>query len=105
MPGRSAQSTHELDSPWPSFLDLLDEDPRRALEGLHTYAWKLFAARPPSILARLSSADREDRVAELVLSCHRDDFRRLRTYRNVGKSFAAWLTTVLVRQVMDWRRS
>jgi len=99
------QSVHELDSPWPDFLSLLDEDPRRALEGLHVYVWKLFEARPPAILRKLDLSEREDRIADLVLSCYRDDFRRLRTYRNVGKPFAAWLTTVLVRQVLTWVRS
>jgi RNA polymerase sigma factor (sigma-70 family) len=100
-----AQSVHDLDSPWPGFLDLLDKDPRSALEGLHTYSWKLFEARPPAILRRLDTADREDRIADLVLGCCQDNFCKLRKYQNIGKPFAAWLSTVLVRQVFDWLRS
>ena len=99
---RSTSYVHDLDSPWPAFLDLLDSDPRAALDGFHRYSWKLFQIRPPSVLSRLDSQDRDDLIADLVLSCCQDDFRKLRKYQNVGKPFAAWLSTVLVRQVLDW---
>lgn len=69
------------------------------------FAWRLFAARPPTVLKRLSHADREDRIADLVLSCCEWDFRRLRKYRDIGKPFAAWLTILLVNQTLDWLRS
>jgi len=105
MPEPRTQPVHELDSPWPVFLDLLDSDPRRALEGLHVFAWKLSEARPPSVLRRLPLVDRQDRVADLVLSCCQDNFRKLRSYRNVGKPFAAWLATVITHQVLDWLKS
>ncbi len=104
MSGTDTHFVHDLDAPWPAFLDLLDEDPRRALEGFHVFAWKLSESRPPAILRSLDSADQQDRIAELVLSCSRDEFRKLRRYQNVGKPFAAWLTTVLDRQVRDWLR-
>jgi|SRR5712671_392744 len=105
MSGTRTQPAQDLDSPWPAFLDLLDLDPRRALEELHTFAWKLSEARPPAVLRSLDLADRQDRIADLVLSCFQDDFRRLRKYQNVGKPFAAWLSTVLMRQVVSWLRS
>ena len=100
-----SQSTHVLDSPWPEFLDLLDADPQRALEGFHVFAWKLLVARPPAVLRSLERADREDRIADLVVSCCDDDFRKLRKYRNVGKPFSAWLTTVFVHQLLTWFRA
>jgi DNA-directed RNA polymerase specialized sigma24 family protein len=105
MQTTSTRVVHDLDAPWPHFLDLLDKDPRRALEGLHVFAWKLFQTRPPSIFGRLDVADREDRISDLVLACYRDDFRKLRSYRNLGMPFAAWLSTVLVRQILDWIRT
>jgi len=105
MHATATRSDYDLDSPWPRFLDLLDTDPRHALEGLHTFAWKLSEARPPAILRSLDPADRQDRISDLVLSCCSDNFRKLRKYRDVGKPFAAWLTTVLVRQVLDWLRT
>lgn len=101
----STNFLHDLDSSWPAFLDLFDAEPRHALEGLHTFAWKLFLVRPPAVLRRLELADREDRIADVVLSCCKDDFRKLRKYQDVGKPFAAWLSTVLVRQVLDWLKS
>lgn len=101
----TTRAIHDLDAPWPGFLDLIDRDPTRALEGLHTFAWKLFQVRQPATLRTLPEHDREDRIANLVLSCCQDDFRKLRQYRNVGKPFAAWLTVVLARQVSDWRRA
>jgi DNA-directed RNA polymerase specialized sigma24 family protein len=96
---------HDLDSPWPDFLDHMDRDPGRALGGLHTFAWKLFRVRPPAILRSLPEHDREDRIADLVLSCCRDDFRKLRQYQRVGKPFSAWLTVVFAHQIFDWIRS
>lgn len=105
MFGKDARSAHDLDSHWPAFLDLLDTDPHRALEGIHTFAWKLFEVHPPFILRKLDPTDRQDRIADLVLSCSQDRFRKLRSYRNVGKPFAAWLSTVLVRQAINWLRS
>jgi RNA polymerase sigma factor (sigma-70 family) len=104
MHAAGTQPVFDLDSPWPEFLDFLDSDPRHALEGLHTFAWKLSEARPPAIMRRLDPADRQDLISDLVLSCCSDDFRKLRRYQNVGKPFAAWLTTVFVRQVLDWLR-
>lgn len=100
----TTHTIHDLDSPWPGFLDLIDQDPTRALEGLHTFAWKLFQVRLPSNLRTLSEHNREDRIADLVLSCCRDDFRKLRQYKRMGKPFAAWLTVVLAHQVSDWIR-
>jgi RNA polymerase sigma factor (sigma-70 family) len=105
MNGGIAKPVHELDSPWPAFLDFLDRDPRHALEGLHTFAWKLSYARPPAILRSLDPADQQDRISDLVLSCCQNDFRKLRKYHNVGRPFAAWLMVVLDRQVRDWLRS
>lgn len=101
----SARIVHEIDAPWPHFLELLDTDPRRALEGLHVFAWKLFESRPPAIMRKLDPAERQDRIADLVLSCCRDDFRKIRSYRDVGKPFSAWLGIVLCRQVLDWMRT
>lgn len=101
---RTTRYEHDLDSSWPAFLGLLDSNPRAALEGFHRYTWKLFQVRPPSALSRLVSSDREDQIADLVLGCCQNDFRKLRKYRDVGKPFAAWLSTVLVHQVLDWHK-
>ena len=101
----SSTAVHDLDTPWPGFLDYIDREPRKALEGLHVFAWKLFETRPPSILRGLDRSDRQDRIADLVYSCARDGFRKLRTYRNAGRPFSGWLTTVLVNQVLDGLRS
>jgi DNA-directed RNA polymerase specialized sigma24 family protein len=105
VPRVAAPTTHDLDSTWPSFLDLLDSDPGGALQGLYEFAWRLSKSRPPSILLRLDPADREERVSELVLKCYDQDFRKLRTYKDMGRPFAAWLNTVLDRQVRDWYRA
>ena len=95
----------DLDSSWPPFLDLLDSNPGRARELFHRFAWALFKARPPSILHSLQPADREDRISDLVMSCSRDSFRKLRQYKNTGSTFAAWLSVVLDRDVRAWMRS
>jgi len=92
---------HDLDSPRPVFLDYLDSDPQLAIEEFHTFTWKLAIARPPAVLNALNPADRQDSIADLVLSCIADNFAKLRKYADVGKPFAAWLTTVLDRQVRD----
>ena len=104
MRDADGRSSHPLDEPWPAFLNRIDTDPLGALEALYTFAWKLCQARPPSILRTLDPSEQQDRISDLVVICSRDNFHKLRKYRDVGRPFAGWLATVLDRQVRDFRR-
>jgi DNA-directed RNA polymerase specialized sigma24 family protein len=99
-----APQPDDLQATWPSFLDLLDPDPKRAWEGFYAFAWKLLQARPPRLLRSLQPADQENVIAEVIVHCTDDHFRRLRTYQDKGKPFAAWLVVVAHHKALDWIR-
>jgi DNA-directed RNA polymerase specialized sigma24 family protein len=92
---------HPLDDPWPPFLDALDSEPAKAWEGFYRFAVRLLRSRPPRIFASLSIEEREDVISTIVLHCCRDEFRMLRTYRNMGRPFAAWLVLVARNRALD----
>jgi DNA-directed RNA polymerase specialized sigma24 family protein len=77
---------------------LIDEDPRRAAEGFHTFTWKLLRSNPPPQLRRLPVEDQEDVIAELVTHCIVDDFRVLRAYRDRGVPFAGFVAVAANRR-------
>jgi RNA polymerase sigma factor (sigma-70 family) len=52
-------------------------------------------------MARMPMEDQEDLLADVVQDLQADDFRRLRTYSNQGKPFAAWFWQVLRRRALD----
>lgn len=95
---------HILEQRFPGFLTLLDEDPDLAWEEFHTFAWKLLQAHPPRVFSELAPEVRADLIADIVLGCQKEDFRMLRSYRNQGVPFAAWLGAVARNRAISYLR-
>ena len=83
---------------YPWFLRCMDSDPGRAAEGVHRFVWKLLRSQPPPRLKCLSVEDREDVISQLVAYFIVDDFRVLRTYRDKGRPFAAFVAVAVTRR-------
>ena len=92
-------------SAWPDFLDELDTHPQRAAEAFYRFTFRLIQVAPPRVLNQLDQGDRDDLVQDVVVYCIRDDFRVLRTYKDVGKPFAAWLFFMIRNRVLDRLKS
>ncbi len=92
---------HELEDPWPAFLDCLDTDPDRCWVELHRFVHRLVAAYPPPVYRDRPKEFREDAVNAMVLRFCEDDFRILRTYRRGRVPFAFWVRRSLVNRMRD----
>ena len=98
----AAERTHELRRSRPEFLDLLDRNPARAQNDFYVYLVKLMKAAPPSLYWAVPLESREEVVNELWLHMVVDEFRRLRSYRDQGRAFAAWFSRVARNWIADW---
>jgi hypothetical protein len=92
---------HVLQDPWPEFLNYLDSDPERAMEGLYVFLVKLLESRTPSILRSQSHEWRQDFNHDLLIHCCEEDFTRLRRYENRRRAFSSWLLTVAVHYAIE----
>jgi len=92
-------SDHLLDSPWPPFLDRLDDEKGRA--AFCEFAYRMLQVSPPRFFARIQPDRRQDVIQEVLLHCLRDGCRVLRRYRPQGKPFAAWFITVASNKAKD----
>jgi hypothetical protein len=88
------ESRHPLDDPFPSFLARLNSESDRARAEFGAFAYRLLAIRPPRVFGMVGSDRRDDLIQDVLLHCLRDDCRVLRTYRDHGRPFAAWLLCV-----------
>ncbi len=95
---------HMLKQPWPSFLNLLDENPEEAFSAFYSFAYKVLTVKPPRSLQELPGVEPEDMIQEIILHCVRDDFRVLRRYEDRGKPFAAWLYVLAHNKCLDYLR-
>ncbi len=95
------ESGSRLGASWPDFIEQLDSDPERCFAGLYSFAKDLLRICPPAALRGLTRDLREDVVHDLVLHCCKDDFRVLRSYRDRGRPFAAWLQLVVRNRFLD----
>lgn len=86
---------------WPGFLDLLDSHPEKGLEGFYLFVARLLHTSPPRLMNSLNEEDKEDLLQDIVIHCIQDNFRVLRTYKNEGNSFAAWLYFIARNKIID----
>ena len=93
---------HELDDPNPLFLEQFRRgEVRKASEGLWRFAWKLVATHRHSIYGSIQPEDLEDIVEDVCLHLIEGPLGK---YEDRGKPFSKWLTTCLVRKVLEWKR-
>ncbi len=93
--------TDPLSEARPRFLDLLDSDPEQAFRELHEFVHRVLGAFPPSVLAALPAADREEMPGRILLHLCDEGFRRLRSYRDRGVPFAHWLLCIARNMARD----
>ncbi len=89
---------------WPGFLDLLDSHPEKGLEEFYLFVARLLRTSPPRLMNSLSEEDKEDLIQNIVIHCIQDNFRVLRTYKNEGNAFAAWLYFIARNKIIDFLR-
>jgi len=89
---------------WPSFLDLMDDNPKEAASKFYLFAAKLLRVVPPKLFRNLNKEDQEDIIQNIVIHCIKDEFRVMRTYQNKGKPFAAWLYIISHHKIIDFLR-
>ena len=90
------------DLSWPDFLDLLDSEPQRAFDQFYRYAYRELTDMPPRPMRALSIENQQDLLEDIILHCVNNDFRILRQYRNVGKSFACWLYKIAHNKALKY---
>ena len=94
-----------LKDSWPDFLDRIDNDPRGSMEEFYMFMVKLLESRTPEILRSRSREDRQEFYHRLFVHCCDNNRARLRTYRDRGKPFAAWvLRTAWNLAIGDYRK-
>ncbi len=89
---------------WPSFLDIIDDDPKKSGREFYLFSAKLLRVAPPKLFRSLDREDQEDIIQEIVVHCIKNDFRVLRTYQDKGKPFAAWLYIIAHNKIVDHLR-
>ena len=89
---------------WPSFLDLIDDDPKKSAAEFYQFAAKLLSTAPPKLFRGLNKEDQEDFIQEIVIHCISNNFRVLRTYQDKGKPFAAWFYIIVHHKLVDFLR-
>jgi DNA-directed RNA polymerase specialized sigma24 family protein len=90
-----------LESPWPPFLDHLDDDPEGARAAFCDFAYRLLQVCPPRFFASIPPDDRADAIQEILIHCLRDGCRVLRRYQSQGRPFAAWFLAVAANKARD----
>jgi RNA polymerase sigma factor (sigma-70 family) len=89
---------------WPPFLDLIDDDPKKAFELFYRFAYRELTAIPPRPMRVLNPDDQQDLIHDIIYHCVRDSFKVLRQYKDVGKSFGAWLYRVAHNKALEYLR-
>jgi len=90
---------------WPEFLDFLDSNQEKALDLFAKFLVLLLQTRRPKVCFSLSVEERKDCLPEIFLHCVKDDYRVLRTYRNMGRPFSHYLYEVVRNIGRDkWRQ-
>jgi len=98
---KAVSTTDNRDS-WPEFLNLLESDPKGALDGFYRLACNSIGSVPPRPVRGLSKQDFEDFFHDFVGVCCEKRFRKLRKYANRGRPFAGWLYVVAHNYALDW---
>lgn len=86
------------------FLSLLDSSPREASEKIGLYINNVLASRRPKILHSFSTDDLDDFKSELIFSALKDNFKLIRKYTEMGRSFDAWFYIVVNSRAIDFIR-
>lgn len=92
------------DPSWPAFLNLIDSHPEKGLEEFYLFVTRLLRTSPPRLMYSLNEEDRDDLIQDIVIHCIQDEFRVLRTYKNEGNAFAAWLYFIARNKIIDFLR-
>jgi hypothetical protein len=95
---------HVLADPYPEFLTRIDSDPGTAWAEFHDFTWRLLIAYPPREFRELPEEVRRDFIAGIVADCGKNDFKALRTYRNQGAPFSAWVATLARNRARSYFR-
>lgn len=99
--GGASVREHILESSFPGFLRELETTPEKAWAEFHDFTWALLTAYPPPVFRDLPRETRDDIAADIVMSCRQDDFRLLRSYRDRGVAFAAWVARLARNRALD----
>ncbi len=86
---------------WPSFLNYLEKDPKRAASDFYIFVSTFLKTCPPRQFKSLNYDEKKDCIQEIVVHCIENDFRVLRSYKNVGKPFAAWFYFIARNKILD----
>lgn len=92
------------DPSWPSFLRLLDSDPKAALTEFYRFLIWTLTKVSPRPMRSLCQDEQEDLKHEIFVHCVQNNFRVLRRYVPSGRPFAAWLYTVAYNASVDYIR-
>ncbi len=89
---------------YPAFLLSLDESPKLALREFYEFLHKAFQRYPPKAFRMVREDDRADVIHDIVVHCCENDFRVLRTYRDLGVPFGVWLNVIATRRIIGQLR-
>lgn len=89
---------------WPPFLDLLDQEPKKAIEQFSRETVEFLKNHPPNPLRDLDRDERHEVIQDVVIYCIENDGRVLRTYSDCGRPFRSWLYTLASHRAIDYLR-
>jgi DNA-directed RNA polymerase specialized sigma24 family protein len=92
--------------PRPPFFDSFDSDPPDAKAEFVAFSTAFLTAHPPPSMKRLERhATRAGLIFELNERLCADNFKKLKTYKNIGSTFQSWLWVVAERWCADLMRA
>ena len=92
--------------PRPPFFDSFDSDPPDAKAAFVEFSTAFLTAHPPPSMKRLERyATRAGLIFELNERLCADNFKKLKTYKNIGSTFQSWLWVVAERWCADLLRA
>ena len=88
----------------PEFLKYLDSDPDKVFKEFYQFAIKLLTQKTPRPMLSLLYDDKNDIIQEIIYSCVKDNFARLKKFKQDSKSFTSWFYVLAHNQTIDFYR-
>ena len=98
------KSSSKADIYQPEYLSCLDSAPQKSFEDLYNDLSALLSTHPPSPYGKLTNDEKDDLLDDIAYHLVRNNFKVLRKYKNIGRSFWSWLYTVCNNYILDYLR-
>ncbi len=90
-----------LAKPWPDFYVVLETDPTRGMKMFMDAGYRYLMARPPKEFTTCPGVEPADFAIQVITALIKDDCRKLKLYRDLGRPFLAWFRMVAVRKAIE----